>query len=86
MSAGRGSACAEALWPILVSLADGETVTYSIKELQRAVDRSRRTVQYGLKQLREAGLVGFADQIADGVWVRPIYPDRENTTLIDEAA
>lgn len=75
MSGNRGTACAEQLWPILLSLAEGPTVSYTIKDLQRAVSRSRRTVQYGLKQLREAGLIGYADQVADGVWVRPIYPD-----------
>lgn len=81
---GRGAACAEQVWSVLLSHEEGGTATYTIPQLCRAVGRSRRTVQYGLQQLRDAGRVGLAEQVAPGVWLRRIYrPDSDDGDPLD---
>lgn len=66
-------AAAVLVWAALSSHADDNGYAwYSVKDLCRWTGRSRRSVQYGLTELRKAGYVGFAEQVAPGVFRRPV--------------
>ena len=61
------------IWAALSAKADADgQAEYSILGLAAAVGRSRRSVQYGLRELREAGYIGLAVQVRPGRWKRHV--------------
>ena len=67
------SPSASLVWAALSGRTDDNGFAwYSVKDLCRWTGKSRRSVQYGLTELRKAGYVGFAEQVNPGVFRRPV--------------
>lgn len=64
---------AELVWAALSAHTDDDGFAwYSLRDLMMWTGRSRRSVQYGLAQLRVAGYIGFAEQVSPGRYRRPV--------------
>lgn len=66
------SPTAALVWDYLRPRAHDGWVTYTVADLSKATGRCRRSVQYGLRELRAAGNVSLAEQVAPGVYRRKV--------------